>query len=78
MATIRCPACAERFEADEYIEEGDMITCQFCDEELEVVSVTPVKVRQLKEEGGFREEGHGGCSESGACDEEDEDYFNTD
>ena len=78
MAMIKCPACKERFEPDDYIEEGDIITCQLCDEELEVVSTDPLKVRQLKEEEEIAEESHDYDNSSTAYDDSDEDYFNTD
>lgn len=44
---VKCPACGERFDADEYLEEGDMISCPMCDEELEVVGTSPIKIRQI-------------------------------
>ena len=43
----KCPECGERLYPDEYMEEGDTIVCPLCEEEVEVVSAKPFKVRKL-------------------------------
>lgn len=48
MSMIKCLFCKERFEPDEHLEESDTVMCPGCNEEMEVISVDPVKVRKLK------------------------------
>ena len=50
MAMIKCVSCKEKFEPDEYVEAGDTIMCPACYEEMEVVSVDPVKIRKIEKD----------------------------
>lgn len=49
MAT--CPVCEGTFYVDEQeVEEGDLISCEECGAELEVVSVDPFELEAVEEE----------------------------
>jgi alpha-aminoadipate carrier protein LysW len=49
MAT--CPVCEGSFFLDEEeLEEGDIISCEECGAELEVVSVNPLELEAVEEE----------------------------
>ena len=49
MAT--CPACEGSFFLDEEeLEEGDVVSCDECGRELEVVSVNPLELEAVEEE----------------------------
>jgi alpha-aminoadipate carrier protein LysW len=49
MAT--CPVCDGSFFVDEEeVEEGDVISCEECGAELEVVSTNPLELEALEEE----------------------------
>ena len=49
MAT--CPVCEGSFFLDEEdVEEGDLINCEECGAELEVVSTNPVELEAMEEE----------------------------
>ena len=49
MAT--CPACEGTFYVDEEdVEEGDLISCDECGAELEVVSTSPLELEEVEEE----------------------------
>jgi alpha-aminoadipate carrier protein LysW len=55
MAT--CPVCEGTFYLDEEdVEEGDLISCEECGVELEVVSTDPLELEQIEEEEGRDEE----------------------
>jgi alpha-aminoadipate carrier protein LysW len=55
MAT--CPVCEGSFYLDEEeIEEGDLINCEECGAELEVVSTDPLELEAMEEEDGDEEE----------------------
>ncbi len=44
----KCPICEEEIEIDEGLEIGDTTYCIGCGEELEVVSITPLKVKEVE------------------------------
>lgn len=49
MAT--CPVCEGTFFVDEEeVEEGDLISCEECGAELEVVSLDPLELEALDDE----------------------------
>jgi alpha-aminoadipate carrier protein LysW len=49
MAT--CPVCEGSFYLDEEeVEEGDLINCEECGAELEVVSTDPLELEAMEEE----------------------------
>jgi alpha-aminoadipate carrier protein LysW len=49
MAT--CPVCEGTFYLDEEeVEEGDLISCEECGVELEVVSTDPLELEAIEEE----------------------------
>ncbi len=55
MAT--CPVCEGSFYLDEEeVEEGDLINCEECGAELEVVSTDPLEMEAMEEEDGDEEE----------------------
>ena len=55
MAT--CPVCEGSFFLDEEeIEEGDVLSCEECGVELEVVSVNPLELEAVEDEEGEEEE----------------------
>ena len=46
-----CPVCEGTFYLDEEeVEEGDLISCEECGVELEVVSTDPLELEQIEEE----------------------------
>ena len=55
MAT--CPVCEGTFYLDEEdVEEGDLINCEECGVELEVVSTDPLELEAVEEEGTGKDE----------------------
>lgn len=55
MAT--CPVCEGTFFLDEDdVEEGDLISCEECGVELEVVSTNPLELEAVEEEEARDEE----------------------
>ena len=55
MAT--CPVCEGTFFVDEEeVEEGDVLSCEECGVELEVVSVNPLELEAVEDEEGEEDE----------------------
>jgi len=55
MAT--CPVCEGSFFVDEEeVEEGDVLSCEECGVELEVVSVNPLELEPVEDEEGEEDE----------------------
>ncbi|MBI3693360.1 MAG: hypothetical protein HY238_00765 [Acidobacteria bacterium] len=55
MAT--CPVCEGTFYVDEEeVEEGDLISCEECGAELEVVSTNPLELEAVDEEEEAKED----------------------
>lgn len=45
---VRCPKCSASIDLDEdEVEEGEIMTCEECEAELEVVSTAPVQLNVL-------------------------------
>lgn len=51
MRTTQCPICSSDVIIDEGSSEKDLITCLNCDAELEIVSLQPLQLEPLEEEG---------------------------
>ena len=52
-----CPVCDGTFYVDEEeVEEGDLISCEECGVELEVVSTNPLELEPVEEEEGKEDE----------------------
>ena len=52
--TIYCPDCRGRFQApSDAVCEGEILDCDLCGAEVEVVQDTPIKVRLYSEEYDF-------------------------
>ncbi|MCM8814234.1 MAG: hypothetical protein NC924_09955 [Candidatus Omnitrophica bacterium] len=83
MAT--CPECGEKFELENYLEDGDIADCPHCFADLRVVSLVPLKLESaggvldeaddLEEEEDLEEE-----SDNAVLDEDDalDDVFDED
>ena len=54
--TVRCPKCKKRFELQEHVDEGDSTWCDYCYEELQVVSVDPPRVGEIRYDSSPNEE----------------------
>jgi alpha-aminoadipate carrier protein LysW len=50
MQTSRCPDCYSDIVVEDEVYEGDLVNCANCGAELEIISLHPVQVRELKEE----------------------------
>jgi len=48
--TSKCPDCQQPVEASQGTEIGEIIECQNCGAEMEVVSLKPLKVELIEEE----------------------------
>ncbi len=44
MPTAICPECDERIHIHESIEQGEVIICDICDTDLELVGLDPVEL----------------------------------
>lgn len=44
MPTTSCPECSEDVYVDAESEQGDLVTCEECGSELEVVGLDPLEV----------------------------------
>ncbi|MFH1845996.1 MAG: hypothetical protein ABH869_00345 [Candidatus Omnitrophota bacterium] len=42
---IKCPECKEEIVMDIYAEVGDVLTCEHCEIELEVIKVDPIELK---------------------------------
>jgi alpha-aminoadipate/glutamate carrier protein LysW len=45
-----CPVCGEKVEQMKEVEKNEIIACSSCENELEVISVTPFKLQKAPEE----------------------------
>ena len=50
MIFVECPMCDEKISIPDDIEIGDLIDCEECDREFEVVSAQPLKLEWVDEE----------------------------
>lgn len=48
--TIKCPDCQEDVEVKGQAQVGDIIECQNCASEMEIVSLEPLQVSLIEEE----------------------------
>ena len=60
----RCFVCGEPVQFEKYPKLGEIITCLYCGENLEVVQIEPIVVdwpweREMAVEGFYAEEEHG-------------------
>ncbi len=68
---VRCPKCAVEIDVDEdELEEGEILNCEECKAELEVVQTHPVRINVITDEDEDEEED--GLKEDKAGEEEDE------
>ena len=44
MPTANCPVCDENVYVDAKMEQGDIVFCEECDSDLEVVGLDPVEL----------------------------------
>jgi len=49
MPTTSCPECSEDVYVDPESEQGDIVTCEECGSELEVVGLVPLEVDLYEE-----------------------------
>lgn len=56
MQTSRCPVCNSDLIIEEGAYEHDLIECNNCEAELEIVSLHPVQLQELKEDEETEEE----------------------
>lgn len=47
---VKCLNCDEMFEIGEDIEVGEVVVCEHCEAELEVVSTDPISLVEFEEE----------------------------
>jgi len=50
MFIVECPMCSENIELPDNIEFGDVVDCEECDREFEVVSIQPLELEWVDEE----------------------------
>lgn len=48
--TVTCPGCDQIMNVDEDIELSEIVVCESCDRELEVVSLDPIVLEEFEEE----------------------------
>jgi alpha-aminoadipate carrier protein LysW len=53
MPTTVCPECSEDVYVDADSEQGDIVTCEECGSELEVVGLDPLEVDLYEESDGM-------------------------
>lgn len=68
MPTANCPECSEEVYVDADTEQGDVVTCDECGSDLEVVGLDPVEL-------DLYEEGLDDFDDDDADDEFDDDGF---
>jgi lysine biosynthesis protein LysW len=50
MIHVECPMCDEKITVPDDIEIGDMIDCEECDRQFEVVSLRPIELEWIDED----------------------------
>jgi lysine biosynthesis protein LysW len=50
QSKIICPDCKAVIEKSENLQVGDILECEECGTEVEIVSITPLQYRELVEE----------------------------
>jgi alpha-aminoadipate carrier protein LysW len=53
MPATACPECEEKVFVDAESEQGDVVSCEECGAELEVVGLDPLELDLYEEKGGF-------------------------
>lgn len=53
MPSTACPECEEKVFVDAESEQGDVVACEECGAELEVVGLDPLELDLYEEKGGF-------------------------
>jgi alpha-aminoadipate carrier protein LysW len=48
--TVSCPDCHEEISVPEETEVGEILECENCGAEMEVISLEPIKVKLIEEE----------------------------
>lgn len=56
MPTTACPECEEKVFVDADSEQGDIVTCEECGADLEVVGLDPVELDLYEEKGSDKDE----------------------
>lgn len=51
MTTAPCPLCHSDVIMDDDVYENDLVTCANCGQDLEIISLTPVILEAIEEEG---------------------------
>jgi alpha-aminoadipate carrier protein LysW len=55
MPSTACPECEEKVYVDAESEQGDIVTCDECGAELEVVGLDPIELDLYEERGDYDE-----------------------
>ena len=55
MPTTACPECEEKVYVDAEADQGDIVTCEECGADLEVVGLDPVEL-DVYEDGGDKDD----------------------
>lgn len=55
MPTTACPECEEKVFVDADSEQGDIVTCEECGADLEVVGLDPVELDLYEDKGGDKD-----------------------
>ena len=50
MQTNKCPVCRSDVIIEDELDKGDLVNCANCGAELEIISLQPTQLRELKEE----------------------------
>ena len=50
MKTNQCPICSSDVIIDDESNEGDLVTCANCGNDLEIISLKPLQLARLSEE----------------------------
>jgi alpha-aminoadipate/glutamate carrier protein LysW len=57
MPTAACPECEEKVFVDAEAEQGDIVTCEECGAELEVVGLDPIELDSYEDGDGTDDDG---------------------
>jgi len=50
MQTSKCPACHSDVVVEDGLYEGDLVDCANCGAELEIISLHPIQLSEIKRE----------------------------
>ena len=53
MPAAACPECEEKVYVDAESEQGDVVTCDECGADLEVVGLDPIELDLYEKKGGY-------------------------